>query len=213
LTLAQSLERAKHNDEAAAVLNKSFSERPNSLVLMQLVHLALITNDRKRAGTLMSKWLATKPDDAAVRMKYAIFLLQQDERINAISQLQIIVKQTPNNIDALNNLAWLIQSSDPKRAQSLLARALLLSPNSSHVADTLGWLKIQQKDVAGGLALLNRAHSLQPDNPTITYHLIVALDANAKRGDALTLLKPLLSSGAQFADRPVALQLYSVWRR
>ncbi len=123
------------------------------------------------------------------------------------------MKQTPNSIDALNDLAWLIQNSDPKRAQSLLTRALRLSPNSSHVADTLGWLKVQQKDVAGGLVLLNRAHSLQPDNPTITYHLIVALDANAKRGDALNLLKPLLSSGAQFADHPVALQLYSAWRR
>lgn len=211
LMLAQSLERAKRSDEAAAVLSKGLSERPNSLVLMRLVHLAQLSNDPKRAGDLMSKWLARKPDDTAVRMKYAAVLLQQDETVKAISQYQIIVNQAPDNIDALNNLAWLIQSSDPKRAQSLLARALRLSPNSSHVADTLGWLKINQKDFSGGLVLINRAHSLQPDNPTITYHLIVALDANAKRDDARRLLKSLLASGAQFRERSAALQLSSAW--
>ena len=59
----------------------------------------------------------------------------------------------------------------------------------------------------------HNAHSLEPGNPTITYHLIVALNASAKRSDALNLLKPLLSSGAQFADRQEALKLYSGWRR
>jgi Flp pilus assembly protein TadD len=213
LMLAQSLERAKHNDQAVAVLNKSLSEHPDGLILMQLVHLALISNDRRHAADLMSKWLARKPNDTAVRTKYAIILLQQDEVAKATSQYQIIAKQEPNNIDALNNLSWLIQDSDPKRAQSLLARAVQLSPNSSHVADTLGWLKVRQKDVAGGLVLLNHAHSLEPNNPTITYHLIVALNASAKRSDALNLLKPLISSGAQFADRQEALKLYSGWRR
>jgi len=213
LMLAQSLERAKHNDQAAAVLNKSLSERPDSVILMQLVHLALVSNDRRHAGDLMSKWLARKPNDTAVRTKYAIILLQQDEVAKATSQYQIIAKQEPNNIDALNNLSWLIQDSDPKRAQSLLTRALQLSPNSSHVADTLGWLKVRKKDIAGGLVLLNHAHSLEPNNPTITYHLIVALNASAKRSDALNLLKPLISSGAQFADRQEALKLYSGWRR
>jgi len=213
LMLAQSLELAKRYDQAAAVLNKSLSERPDSLILMQLVHLAVISNDRRHAADLMSKWLARKPNDTAVRMKYATILLQQDEVAKATSQYQFIAKQDPNNIDALNNLSWLIQDSDPKRAQSLLTRALQLSPNSSHVTDTLGWLKVRQKDLAGGLVLLNHAHSLEPDNPTITYHLIVALDASARRSDALNLLKPLISSGAQFADRQEALKLYSGWRR
>jgi predicted Zn-dependent protease len=180
---------------------------------MELVHLALISNDRKRAGALMSKWLVNKPDDAAVRMKYASFLSEQDDRINAIAQLEILVKRAPNNIDAINNLAWLIQDKDPMRAQALLSHALKLSPNSAHAADTLGWLKLQRKDISGALALLSRAHQMQPANPTITYHLIVALDAGTKRGEALTLLKPLLSGGAQFADRPEAQRLSATWLR
>ena len=88
-----------------------------------------------------------------------------------------------------------------------LTRARTLAPNSATVADTLGWFKLQQKDAAGALALLQRAHALQPGNGQITYHLAAALDANAKKDEARRLLQPLLTSGAKFPDRPAALQL------
>ena len=211
LLLAESLERAKQNDEAAAILNKSLLKRADSLVFLQLIHLALVSNDKNRAGDLMSKWLATNPGDTATRMRYATLLLQQDEMAKAASQYQIVLKQSPDNIDALNNLSWLVQGSDPKRALALLTRASQLSPNSSHVCDSLGWLKLQRRDLPGGLALLTRAHGLEPGNPTITYHLIVALDANDKRKAALGLLKELLSSNVPFAEREKAAQLYSGW--
>jgi Flp pilus assembly protein TadD len=145
-------------------------------------------------------------------MEYAGLLLQQGDSGRAISQYEMVVKQNPNNIDALNNLGWSIQRSDPKRALSLLTHAWELSPRSANVADTLGWLKLQQKDVAGGLALLDRAHTLDPHNGQITYHLAVALDANAKRDAARGLLKSLLAGGAPFRDRPAAVQQFAAWQ-
>jgi len=45
--------------------------------------------------------------------------------------------------------------------------------------------------------LLHHAHNLEPDNPTITYHLIVALDASARRSDALNLLPLNRAIGAK----------------
>lgn len=210
--LAETLQQAKRSVEAEAALSKSFSDRPSSLVLMRLVQLALSSNDRKRAGDLMSGWLAKNPGDGSVRMEYAAFQLQQGDTSKAISQYQLVLKQYPDSIDALNNLGWLLQRSDPKQAGILLTRAWKLSPNSANVADTLGWFKLQQKDAAGALALLNRAHALQPGDGQITYHLAVALDANAKRDDARRLLKALLASGAKFKDRPAAVQLSSSWQ-
>jgi Flp pilus assembly protein TadD len=212
MLLAETLQRAKRTGEAVTVLDKTFSDRPNSSVLMRLVQLVLLSNDRKRAGDLMSGWLAKNPGDAAVRMEYAAFQLQQGDVPKAISQYQMVLKQNPDNIDALNNLGWLTQRSDPKQAEALLTRAWKLSPKSANVADTLGWFKIQQKDAAAGLALLNRAHELQPGNGQITYHLAVALDANAKRNDARRLLKSLLDSGVKFTDRAAAVQLSSSWQ-
>jgi len=209
LLLAETLQQAKRTGEAEAVLSKSLSDRPNRAVLMRLVQL--VSNDKKRAGDLMSGWLAKNPGDGAVRMEYAAFQLRQGDMAKAISQYQMVLKQNPDNVDALNNLGWLIQRSDPKQAEVMLARAWKLSPNSANVADTFGWFKVQQKDAAGGLVLLNRAHALQPGNGQITYHLAVALDANAKRNEARKLLKSLLDSGVKFTDRPAAVRLYSAW--
>jgi cellulose synthase operon protein C len=87
-----------------------------------------------------------------------------------------------------------------------------LAPNSPDVNDSLGWLKVQQKDAAGGLSYLQRAHALRPTDGAITYHLIVALDANAKRSEARALLKTLLASGVAFPDRQAAQTLAAQWR-
>jgi Flp pilus assembly protein TadD len=208
--LSETLDKVKQHDQAFAVLTKSFADKPNNLVLMKLVAFALQARDTGRAADLMSKWLASNPNDLAVRMEYANLLMQQDGT-RAIPQYEIALKQNPDNPIALNNLGWLIQASNPKRAVSLLTQAQKLSPASADIADTLGWVKLQQKDVAAGLDLLDKAHGLKPQDGEITYHLAVALDANAKRDAARNLLKALLASKAQFKDRQAAEQLASSW--
>ena len=211
ILLAETLEKAKLTEQAVAVLNKSLTDRPTNVIVLRLVGYAMRANDSKRALDLLSTWLAGHPDDMVMRLEYASLLMRQENLAQATVQYQMILKQDPNNVVALNNLGWLIQGSDPKRALSLLALASNLSPTSADVADTLGWLKIQQKDAAGGLALLNRAHALQPQDGEITYHLVLALDANAKRDSARGLLKALLASGVAFKDRPAAIQLSTAW--
>jgi putative PEP-CTERM system TPR-repeat lipoprotein len=211
LLLADTLDRAKLPAQAVAVLSKSLSDRPSNVAVLQLVRFATRANDNKRAANLMSTWLASHPDDAMVRLQYATLSMQEEDTAQATAQYQIILKKDPNNIVALNNLGWLLQESDPKRALSMLTLALKLSPTSSDVIDTLGWLKIQQKDAAGGLALLSQAHAMQPKDGEITYHLVLALDANSKRDAARGLLKALLASNAAFKDRPAAVRLSTTW--
>jgi len=210
--LAATLDRAHHRDEAIVILGKSLTDRPNAAVLLQMVHLVARAGDQARAGNLMSTWLAKNPNDLGVRLEYANLLMQQPSNAQAVAQFQTVLKQDPNNVVALNNLGWLVQSSDPKRALSLLTLAQKLAPNSPDVADTLGWAKLQQKDVAGGLALLNKAHASQPGNGEISYHLVVALDAAGQRGPARQLLKTLLASGVKFQDLPAANKLAANWR-
>jgi Tfp pilus assembly protein PilF len=178
---------------------------------MRLVNYAVLAKDNGRAADMMSKWLAGNPNDPSVRMEYANLLMQQGDNARAIGQYEQVLKQDPNNIIVLNNLGWLIQGSDPKRALSLLTLALKLSPNAPDIQDTLGWVKLQQKDAAGALDLLNKAHAARPQDGEITYHLVLALDASAKRDAARGLLKSLLASNVPFKDRPAAMQLSASW--
>ena len=209
--LASTLDRARRRDEAIAVLNKSVSDRPNPGVLLQLARLVL-ASDPARAGNLMSAWLVKNPGDLAVRVEHANFLMEQQSNAQATAQFQAVLKQDPNNVVALNNLGWLLQTSDPKRALSLLTLAEKIAPNSPDVTDTLGWVKLQQKDAAGALPLLKKAHASKPEDGEITYHLVVALDANGQRADARQLLTTLLASGVKFQALPAASKLAANWR-
>jgi len=175
------------------------------------MEIAKLANDKIHADTLLRNWIAAHPTDQGMRLEYAGFLLQQGENAKAASQYQTVLKQNPDSILALNNLGWLLQQGEPKRALSLLTHAWTLAPNSATVADTFGWMKVQQKNAAAGLALLERAHALEPGDGQITYHLAVALDANSKRDAARGLLKSLLASGSVFKDRAAAVQLSSNW--
>ncbi|HKY18151.1 MAG TPA: XrtA/PEP-CTERM system TPR-repeat protein PrsT [Rhizomicrobium sp.] len=212
LLLADTLDRAGRRDQAAGVLNKSYSDNPSNAALLRLVRFALQANDAKRAGDLMSGWLSKHPADHAVRLEYATHLMQQNDNAGAITQYQAVLKEAPNNVVALNNLGWMLQKSDPKRALSMLTLARKFSPDSADVADTLGWLKLQQKDAAEALALLDHAHKRDPRNGQITYHLAVALDANAKRAEARETLRTLLASGVKFQDLPQAQKLAAAWK-
>jgi Flp pilus assembly protein TadD len=209
--LSETLDKVKQHDQSVAVLNKSLADHPSNVVLLKLSALAMQGGDANRGADMLSNWLAKNPNDLAVRMEYAGFLMGRGDGMQAVPQYEAALKQNPNNAVALNNLGWLIQAKDPKRALVLLTQARKLSPGSPDIADTLGWLKVQQKDAAGGLELLNAAHSQKPKDGSITYHLAVALDANGKRDAARGLLKSLLASNVQFKERQSAVQLAAGW--
>jgi Tfp pilus assembly protein PilF len=160
----------------------------------------------------LAAWLQKNPADTVARLEFADFYMRQKDTARAVTLYDAVLKREPNNILAMNNLGSLLQPSDPGRATALLTKAVQLAPNSADVNDSLGWLKVTQKDAAGGLSYLRRAHDLRPKDGEITYHLIVALDANSKRNDARALLKNLLASGAVFPEKQAALQLSSQWR-
>ena len=129
----------------------------------------------------------------------------------AAGQFELVLKQDSRNVVALNNLGWILQRSDPKRALSLVTLADKLSPNSPEILDTLGMIKLGQKDAKGALDLINRAHALRPKDGTITYHVVLALDANGKRDVAKPMLKALLDGGVKFSELAGAMQLLASW--
>jgi len=212
LLLADTLTKAKRYDQASDILTKSLAAKPDKTVLARLVQVKLAMKGWQAAKTLMSQWLARNPADLEVRHNFALILLGENDQPGARAQYEAILKQNANDVLAMNNLGGLIQASDPGRAAALFAKAVQLAPNSANVNDSLGWLKVQQKDAAGGLSYLRRAHDLSPQDPSITYHLVVALDATAKRNDARALLKNLLASGVKFEEQPDAVRLASAWR-
>ncbi|MBA2588384.1 MAG: PEP-CTERM system TPR-repeat protein PrsT [Alphaproteobacteria bacterium] len=211
IILGDTLVKAGHPDQASTVYQQSFAARPNNTTLMRMVRMSAAGGNEKAALDAMSKWLEKNSSDTAVRVEYATLLMRQGDKAKAATEYQAVLQRDPNNILSLNNLGWLKQSDDPRRAIALVTQASKLVPDSPEILDTLGWLKLQQKQAADSLPLLKRAHQLRPADGGITYHLVVALDATGNRDAARGLLKALLARNDKFDDRAAAVQLAAKW--
>jgi len=212
ILVADTFIRAKEYSQASSVLSQSFAAAPNRKVLLLFANVAVYSGNQKRAETLLADWLATNQNDAEVRAQYASVLMRENVDTKARAQFELVLRQDPNNIVALNNLGWLLQKDDPKRALLLATQAVRLSPDSADVVDTLGWIKLQLNQPKDALNVLKRAHDLRPKDGEITYHLVLALDASGNRNSAKGLLKALLDSGVKFASIDDALKLANTWK-
>ena len=107
----------------------------------------------------------------------------------------------------LNNVAWLSRKTDPKRALALAEKANSLKPDDAGIADTLGWLLVEQGATARGLALAQKAFQLAPEQPTIHYHYAVALAKSGQKEKARRELQRLLESKKPFSQEAEARSL------
>jgi Flp pilus assembly protein TadD len=211
LLLAETFIRLKRTSDATAVLEKSLTSTPNSLVALRLAEIAKSSGDAKKSETVLSSWVAKNPTDQDMRRAYATSLLETGDVQGARREFEALLKQRPEDPIGLNNLGWLLQKDDPARALSMVSLAARIAPRSPEIADTLGWMKYQRREYQDALPLLQRAHDLDVDNAWITYHLALALDATGKRPQAKTLLASALAKNPKFDEVDAARKLLASW--
>ncbi len=212
ILVANTLVKLKRADEAKSFLAKSFASKPSTPVMLAYERLAQLTGDNAKARSVLADWLRKNPGDVEAMREYGSFLLASGDKAESLKTFEALLKARPYDVIALNNVAWLIQKSDSRRAIELVSRAAKIQPQSPAVLDTLGWLKWQNNQRADALDLLQRAHSLAGNDPDIAYHLVIALDGSGKRDQAKALLSQILKSGAKFEDMAQAKQLAAKWK-
>ena len=208
--LAGTLIALKRTDEAEAVLTRSVAEHPSSATVIGLSQILRQSGTSSKADALLNNWLNTHPNDLAVRLEYAQASMATNPSV-AEGQFRIVLNTQPYNIIALNNLSWLLKDKSPKAALPYAEQAAKLAPNSASILDTLGAVRLQLKDNAGALSLLQRAHQIDQADPEIAYHWVVALNGAGHRDEAKKNLDVLLSNKRNFPDLQSALALSGQW--
>jgi Tfp pilus assembly protein PilF len=160
---------------------------------------------------VLANWIAGNPGDYDIRRTYAALISETGDVATARKQYEVLLKQQPYDPVALNNFSVLLQKEDPARALSLVSLAAKIAPRSPDIADTLGWLKYQLRDPQGALHFLQRAHDLNADNASISYHLAVVLDASGQRAEAKSLLQATLAKNPKFDGADEAKQVLARW--
>ena len=181
---------------ALAGYERAFGLAPSGALLIQL-HGTLQKLGRKHeAEARMTRWLRDHPDDLATRLYDASSKMMADNATAAVAQFEAILRIDPVNVFALNDLAWALQRSDPKRAIEYAERAVRLAPANPSVLDTLGWIYLENGELARALPLLQKAAALAPDASEIHYHLAMVLSRSNDKPGARRVLEKLIASPA-----------------
>lgn len=192
--------------DAANIYNGDLRAEPSTAGVLRLV-TALSSSGRADQSTqILRDWMNRNPDDALAADALAGLDLVARRFFEAEKQLTIVLRQRPSDPNALNNLAWVYQQRNDSRARAVAQKSYLLNP-SPESADTLGWILVTTGNPAIGLALLRQANIQLPRDPTVAYHLAVAMKETGKRADAAKVLRPFILSAAEFDDRPAATRL------
>ena len=170
--------------------------------------MAANASGAKDADRALLTWLDSYPDDAAMRLLLGEYYMNHAQYEQSDPQLQRVIKAFPDNIVALNDLAWVYTLQNNPQAVPLAAHAYKLAPTSASITDTYGWALVLNGQTEKALPLLQAAVKQSPKAPSIRYHLAVAQSRSGDKPGALMNLQTALKSEFNFPERAAAEKLY-----
>lgn len=186
--------------QAADAYEHGYSKTPSSQLANKLFHSRMKNGKTESAHEALRAWLQVQPGDIAIRHELANSLQVNSFNSQAIDEYQLILENAPDDVTALNNIAWLYQEEGNSAGLKYAERAHELSPDSPEITDTLGWLLLQNGETNRGLVLLQEARVKAPHIPDIHYHMAVALYKAGRADESRKELDRLLKTGKTFPE-------------
>jgi len=191
---------------AVSAYHRAFEMKETNINLLKLESAIWDAGDREAAIDLLTSWLDKLPTDQASRVRLASRYAAMGRNSDAVAVYTRMLKQNPDNVAALNDLAWLLRDSDPKQALEYAEKAHSLAPKSAAVTDTLA-VVVSQSDPSRAQLLIREALSASPNNPGYRYHQALIYQRAGNPEQALRVVKKLLEDTPDFPDAKQAEQL------
>jgi putative PEP-CTERM system TPR-repeat lipoprotein len=155
----------------------------------------------------LRNYVERNPHDAAARGALAQVYQQYGEGRRAIAQYERLRTDGISSAVMLNNLAWLYSEAGDARALDTARQAAALAPKNPAIADTLGWILLQQGQYAEALPILRGAAAGAPRDPEIRFHFALALSKSGDRDEARRVVGEALQLPGAFPSRSEAERL------
>ncbi len=156
----------------------------------------------------LQAWLASNPEDTAVRTVLARDLLLNGNKAGAAREFEhALTASTRRDPVVMNDLAWLYQQLNDNRAEALAQEAYQAAPDVAAIADTYGWILFTAGKTGQALPLLEKAAAAAKTDQEIQYHLAAAQAHNGQAEKARATLRGILSNGQPFNSRADAERL------
>lgn len=185
---------------AAARYSELLESNPNSELVILYVRAMWGQRKYDEAITRMEAWLKNHPKDLVVNMQLATSYVERGREADARTVYARVVELYPENVLALNNLAWLGREHNRSQSIAYAEKALGLAPSNPTVMDTLGMLLLADGNKDRGQRLIEQAAGLAPNDLDIQLHYAEVLADRGQAAGAKTLLQSIVE---QAGDTPV----------
>ena len=189
----------KKPEPAVRAYEQAYKLSKSPQVLVKLSQSLRSAGKTKQADARVAEFVKQFPGEPITTLYSAEQMLAAKQFKPAIASLETIVQRTPNNVVALNNLAWAYQQEKDARALATAEQASKLAPASPAVLDTLGWILVEGGNVKRGVQVLEQASSRAPDANDIRYHLAFGLHKAGDKARARKEIELALANGKPFA--------------
>jgi tetratricopeptide (TPR) repeat protein len=162
------------------------------------------------AVQIVDDGLKANPESEELYMLLASARSAQGQVDDAMAAYETVLRLSPRNVLAANNLAVLLvdRKGDPSSLQKAFALSRDFEKDAPHplFIDTLGWVRFKMGQQEEAIRLMKSAVAKSPDNSVLNYHLGIAFSQSGKRADARMHLSKALKSSEAFEGRSDAEQ-------
>ena len=187
--------------EAKTAYTQALNIKPSAVLTIKLSETLKRSGKPEDAPAVLLAWLNDHPDDTKLLQFLGTSYQDIGQNGKAIQAYEKVLTVQPDNMVALNNLAWLYSLSNDPKALVLAEKAYSAYPDNVGIQDTYGWLLVQQGQVDKGLELLKQAMEKLSEVLEVRYHYAVALLKSGEKTEARKRLNQLLQREGSFVGK------------
>ena len=203
------LVQMERTDEAMALLEEARAANPQDRAVgdaqaqlyMFIAQQAIEREELEEATKLLDRGLDIRPESPSLRYSKALVLERWGKLRRALSMLQDLVEERPDDALALNALGYTLADRTRRytEARRYIQRALAIDPENPAILDSMGWVLYKLGENEAALDFLARAFQLERD-PEIAAHLFHVHMTLEQTEQAQALLEEVL---AEHPDDPL----------
>jgi len=194
-------------DLAIAEFKNLAASHPKSVQLrLRLGEVYELKGDHANAIAVYREAQAISANGSTATFLLAGALTRIGRNTEAKAQYESLLKSHPDNVSAMNNLAFLLAetSGDLDQALGLAQRAVQKAPGQPQFSDTIGYVYLKKKMLDSAVRSFDSLVQKYPGNPTFRYHLGMAL---LETGDKAAARKELAAALANHPSEDEAAKI------
>ena len=185
-------------NQSISLYRQAFSISATSANVLDLAKAQWQAGLHEDAVSTLEDWTKKHPEDVTAQFNLAMSFQQMGLDRDATARFTRVLQFEPDNVVALNNLAWLLRNENSITALQSIEKAIALEPGSASLLDTLGMVLLHKGDILRALRVFQRATKAHPDSAVMQYHLALTLHKNNELKQAIKILKRLIAQFPEF---------------